>query len=293
LALLVQAVVASFRAAAVARGLGLEHRCPTDITVESDPDLLRRMLANLLDNAIKFTASGAVAVEVTADGGEVEIAVRDSGPGIAPEHHRLVFEDLVQLPRAGADHPPGHGLGLGIVRRAAALLNVDIALDSARGRGAVFRWRMPRADAEPGTSVAADTAPSLVGKQLLILDDNTMVRAAYAKALAHAGAEICTAGTIAEALGNARRADAAVVDWRLAEDGDGFTAIERLRDQHPAMPVVMVTADTGPKIAEAARRYGVVLLRKPVDASTLARALLGAISGPAVHHGSPSAGPLP
>lgn len=290
LALLVQAVVASFRAAAVVRGIGLEHQCPNDITVETDPDLLRRILSNLVDNAIKFTSSGAVSVQVAAGDLDVEIAVRDSGPGIAPEHHRLVFEDLVQLPGQGLDHRSGHGLGLGIVRRAAALLRVDIKLESQPGAGAVFRWRMPRAATQPGVSVAPDGVPSLVGKRFLVLDDDAMVRGAYANALAAAGAEICTAATIAEALRNTGQVNAAVIDWRLAEEGDGFTAIERLRERRPVLPVVMVTADTGPKIAEAAQRCGAVLLRKPVDASTLVRALLGAIAGPPMHETRSSAG---
>ena len=277
---LASAVAASFRAAAAARGLELRSRCPAGIAVHADPDLLRRMLSNLVDNAIKFTPSGTVDIDVTADEREVEIAVRDSGPGIANEHHGLIFEDLVQLPGDDKSRPQGHGLGLGIVRRAAALLNVKVTVDSAPGRGATFRWRVPRAAAEDSAAAQESSDWSLAGRRVIVLDDDAMVRGAYANALAGTGASARTAATIADALALADDADVALVDWRLAEDADGFVAIERLRERHPGLPVVMVTADTGLTIAEAARQQHVALLRKPVDVATLGRALATAIAGP-------------
>ena len=277
---LASAVAASFRAAAAARGLELRSRCPAGIAVHADPDLLRRMLSNLIDNAIKFTPSGTVDIDVTADEREVEIAVRDSGPGIANEHHGLIFEDLVQLPGDDKSRPQGHGLGLGIVRRAAALLNVKVTVDSAPGRGATFRWRVPRAAAEDSAAAQESSDWSLAGRRVIVLDDDAMVRGAYANALAGTGACARTAATIADALALADDADVALVDWRLAEDADGFVAIERLRERRPGLPVVMVTADTGLTIAEAARQQQVALLRKPVDVATLGRALATAIAGP-------------
>ena len=281
---LASAVAASFRAAAAARGLELRSRCPAGIAVHADPDLLRRMLSNLIDNAIKFTPSGTVDIDVTADEREVEIAVRDSGPGIANEHHGLIFEDLVQLPGDDKSRPQGHGLGLGIVRRAAALLNVKVTVDSAPGRGATFRWRVARAAAEDSAAAQESSDWSLAGRRVIVLDDDAMVRGAYANALAGTGASARTAATIADALALADDADVALVDWRLAEDADGFVAIERLRERRPGLPVVMVTADTGLTIAEAARQQQVALLRKPVDVATLGRALATAIAGPEPGH---------
>jgi len=278
IALPVQAVMASFRAAATARGLDLRCDCPNDIEVVSDPELMRRMLANVVDNAIKFTDAGAVTVQVTAEDRDVQIAVRDTGPGIAPEHHGLIFEDTVQLRGDGGDRPPGHGLGLGIVRRTAALLKVDVIVDSAPGRGSVFHWRMPRAAASAVAVPPVHVETRLQGRQVLILDDDAMVRGAYANALSSAGAQMHTAATIAEAIGPAELADAVVVDWRLRDNETAFMAIERLRQRRPRLPMVMVTADTGAEIAEAAKQAGVAaLLRKPVDAAELARALANAI----------------
>jgi signal transduction histidine kinase/CheY-like chemotaxis protein len=279
---LVGTVVATFRAAAVARGLELRGDCPDGLAVHTDPELLRRMLANLIDNAIKFTPAGAVDVMVSANEREVEVAIRDSGPGIAPEHHRIVFEDLVRLPRGPQEQrPPGHGLGLGIVRRAAALMGLKVEIDSVSGPGATFRWRMPRAATEDRADAVAGAGWSLAGRRVIVLDDDPMVRAAYAKALEGIGARADTAATIADAMARVGSADAAIVDWRLTEDADGFVAIGQLRERRPGLPVVMVTADTGLAIADAADRHGVALLRKPVDRATLGHALTVAIAGPA------------
>lgn len=280
LAPLLQGVVTGFRAPAIARGIALSQRCAADLIVDTDPDLMRRLVANLVDNGIKFTFAGAVSVEVDADESEVRIAVRDTGPGIAAADQRRVFEDLVQLPQPDGERAPGHGLGLGIVRRTAALLGIEVQLDSAEGRGCVFSWRMPRAGAQPGAATAAVSIPSLAGQRVLILDDDARVRNAYAHALSGVGAEVRAAGTIDEALLLAGDIDSAVVDWRLAGDEDGFAAIERLRALHRDIPMVMVTADTGRAIAEAAAQHRVALLRKPVDAATLASAL-GAAMKPA------------
>jgi len=288
---LLTAVMASFGAAAAARGVGLQADCPPGLEVHTDPDLLRRMLANLVDNAIKFSpAGGTVEVRVKETDGppsEAELTVQDGGPGIAPENHRLVFEDLVQLPAqgSGAASAPGHGLGLGIVRRMAELLDVPVALESSLGAGACFRLRLPRAAPAGAGSPAGEGAAepwSLAGRCVLVLEDDPMVRGAYLNALGAMGCRVLSAATLDEALGQVGEPDAVVVDCRLSGGVSGFDAAERLRAQRssrPALPIVMVTADTDPAVIEAARRQALPLLRKPVDDRGLGRALAAAIEG--------------
>ena len=292
---LLTAVMASFGAAASARGVGLRADCPIGLEVRTDPDLLRRMLANLVDNAIKFSpAGGQVEVRVRtreapdASKDEVELTVQDSGPGLAPENHRLVFEDLVQLqaPGSGAAPPAaGHGLGLGIVRRMAELLGVPVELESSLGAGACFRLRLPRAapvGADGPEGEGANAPWSLAGRCVLVLEDDPMVRGAYLNALGAMGCRVLSAATLDEALGQVGEPDAVVVDCRLGGGVSGFDAAERLRAQrsaNPALPIVMVTADTDPAVVEAARRQALPLLRKPVDDRGLGRALAAAIEG--------------
>ncbi|RUR69351.1 response regulator [Variovorax guangxiensis] len=291
---LLTAVMASFGAAAAARQIGLHTTCPPGLEVRTDPDLLRRMLANLVDNAIKFSpAQGQVVVRACtrdAPDAEVELTVQDSGPGIAPENHRIVFEDLVQLHATGpgaalAATTAGHGLGLGIVRRMAELLDVPVELESSLGAGACFRLRLPRASTAGAECFEGDGAGSqwsLAGRCVLVLEDDPMVRGAYLNALGAMGCRVLPAATLDEALGHIDEPDAVVVDCRLGDGLSGFDAAERLRKQRraqPALPVVMVTADTDPAVVEAARRQALPLLRKPVDDQRLGRALAAAIEG--------------
>jgi len=273
---LVAAVAASFGAAAGARQIGLDTACPPELAVRTDPDLLRRMLANLVDNAIKFTpVGGDVALQVVAEEDEVTVTVRDSGPGIAPEHHRIVFEDLVQLHGPGATPASGHGLGLGIVRRMAELLQLKVQLESSAGAGASFRLRLPRATGGDANGDEARAPWSLAGRCVLVLEDDPMVRGAYLNALGASGCRVLSAGTLDEALAHLdhARPDAVVVDCQLAEGASGFEAVRRMRALHAGLPAVMVTADTGQEAVDAAQAQALPLLRKPVDDLSLGRTL--------------------
>lgn len=278
---LVAAVMGSFGAAAASRQLKLQWHCPSEIAVHSDPDLLRRILANLVDNAIKFTpAGGQVELQVVAHERDVELMVHDTGPGIAPENHQLIFEDLVRLGANGPAGVGGHGLGLGIVRRMADLLNVAITVESAAGAGSAFRLRLPLADSTQAAVDASEPTWSLAGRRVLVLDDDSMVRGAYVNALAAMGCRAMAAATLDEATLQLSGAgcDAAVVDFHLGGGIEGLEAIERLRALRPSLPMVMVSADKDDAVVSAARRHALALLRKPVDAPTLGRAISAAIA---------------
>ncbi|MBJ2156648.1 ATP-binding response regulator [Variovorax sp. IB41] len=278
---LLTAITASFNARAHDEGVGLALQCPDGIAVVSDPDLLRRILANLVDNAIKFTPRGGrVDLTASARTADVEIAIRDTGLGIATEHHAVIFEDLVRLQRAGTPAPAGHGLGLGIVRRMAELLQVPIHLDSTPGVGSTFRITLPLADATHDLDDVPELRWSLAGRRVLVLDDDAMVRGAYVNALGAMGCRAFAASTLDEATDaiHSSPCDAAVIDFRLGNGADGFAAIARLRDAQPDLAVVMVSADRDEALVTAADRQGLLLLRKPVDSPTLGGALAAAIS---------------
>jgi signal transduction histidine kinase/CheY-like chemotaxis protein len=277
---LVDGLVDTFRAAAAARGETLRAQSPPQAGVHTDPALLRRMLSNLVDNAIKFSPAGtAVDVDVTADDASVTVTVRDAGPGIAPQDHARIFEDLVQLPAAAGTAPAGHGLGLGIVRRLGDLLGVAASLDSARGQGAAFSLTLPRARAVDDAAPAAVDAARLSGCRVLVLDDDSMVRGAYVNALGGMGCRVWSAATIGEAEARAAQCapQAAVIDCSLGDGEDGFAALERLKRQHPGLAAVMVSAHTDAATSAQARGHAIALLRKPVDAATLSSALVTAL----------------
>ena len=130
-----------FRLLAEAKGLRFEAR-PLQVQVLSDFLLLERLLRNLLANAVRYTASGGVifAAQRAAEG--VVISVADTGPGIAKEHRKRIFEEFVQV-REGSGG--GVGLGLAIVRRIDALLGLGLRLVSDPPRGSEFSVRLPEA----------------------------------------------------------------------------------------------------------------------------------------------------
>ncbi len=112
-------------------------------TVRGDRDRLRQILVNLIDNAVKYSPEGdEVQVEVQASNGRVLIEVRDRGPGISPEHQRMIFEKFGRA-QVGEKAKPGTGLGLFIARSIAEAHGGTLEVRSAPDRGATFRLSLP------------------------------------------------------------------------------------------------------------------------------------------------------
>jgi signal transduction histidine kinase len=102
------------------------------------------VLKNLLTNALKFTDEGVVAIAARPQGEGVEFLVRDTGIGIAPETHTLIFEPFRQVDSSTTRRHGGVGLGLYIVRQLLELLGGTVSIDSELGKGATFRVWIPR-----------------------------------------------------------------------------------------------------------------------------------------------------
>jgi signal transduction histidine kinase len=133
-----------FEPQARTRGLRLSV-LPTAVVVDTDPALLRRILDNLLGNALQYTATGGVLLAARRRRGGVLIQVWDTGEGIAPERQESVFAEFTRGDAAPAAAMAGQGLGLGlaIVRRLAGLLHGYISLRSVPGKGSVFSLWLP------------------------------------------------------------------------------------------------------------------------------------------------------
>ena len=122
------------------------HVLPPDACVCADRDRLRQILTNLLGNAAKFTESGTIELWAEVAGDGVRIAVRDSGPGIAPDDQERIFEPFRQV--EGANAKLGAGLGLAIARRLSELMKGTLTVDSTLGVGSTFWVTLP-ATSEP------------------------------------------------------------------------------------------------------------------------------------------------
>jgi len=257
-------------------------RCPPGAVAWSDAVALRRVLANLVDNAVKFTPQGRVLLAVRArrrDAGPAwRVEVRDSGIGIAPGAQERVFGDFEQIGNAERNLQRGHGLGLAIVRRLAARLGIRVTLRSAPGRGSVFGFELAAApvDAMPPALSALKPAPEAAlalrpGLAVLVVEDNAVVADSLESLLNQWEAEPRVYGSAAEALALAdlRALDVALCDIRLPGTLDGIALATRLQQQKPSLTIALVSADIGEATLRLAAERGWHALRKPVQPAEL------------------------
>jgi signal transduction histidine kinase len=128
------------------KGVQLRLRKPVPyISLMADVTMFRQVLMNLLSNAVKFTDQGEVEVTVTEEGGDFILEVKDSGIGIDPQHHRLIFDKFFRVrPPAGAPTRQGSGLGLSIVQGLVEVLGGKVTVESSLGEGSRFTVRLPK-----------------------------------------------------------------------------------------------------------------------------------------------------
>jgi signal transduction histidine kinase len=274
-----------FAGQAEAKGLQLRFK-PGGRVAVSDPQLLERILSNLVANAIKYTKEGGVVVVARGHGSHMTIEVRDTGPGMAPSELPHVFEEFYQIDNASRDRTHGLGMGLAIVKRLVQLLDHPLEVKSIVGRGTVFKLRVPQRDIDEyyGMSLEADTVPAEVGdiRKLLVIDDEEAIREGTRLLLERMGYEVLTAGTIADALevvtAHGDQLQGVVSDLRLAHGEDGVDAIARVQAAIGApIPAVLITGDTSQSEVRRAHESGHTVLFKPVQPRDLV-SVLGKLS---------------
>ena len=268
-------------------------RCPAGAAAWTDTVSLRRVLANLVDNAVKFTPRGRVLLAVRARRREAgpawRIEVRDSGIGIPAEAQERVFDDFEQIGNVERNLQRGHGLGLAIVRRLAAQLGIEVALRSAPGRGSVFSFELPAApdgaavtrslpSPQAGNGAAAHNALP-PGLAVLVVEDNAVVADSLLALLRQWGVAPRVYASAAEALALAdlRALDAALCDIRLPGTLDGIALAERLQRQKPSLTIALISADINEATQRLALERGWHALRKPVQPDELHGVLLKAL----------------
>ncbi len=259
---------------------------PTSLTVRSDPNLLRRLVQNLVSNAIKYTPSGRVLVGARRHGKEVVIQVMDSGIGIPASKFRTVFKEFARL-EEGMRTASGLGLGLSIVDRIARVLNHPVQLSSKQGKGTTFRVVMPLDQSAPATATVSDMpaggkgAIPLKGLRVLCIDNEPKIIEGMELLLSGWGCTVTSAGSI-EALDAIVAADKTPPDVIIADyhlgDGSGIGAILRLRALYESdVPAVLITADRTAEVRAEAERQNITLQHKPVRPAAL-RAFITQVS---------------
>ena len=269
-------------AAGLAGEKGLKFSCvPTSAWAKTDPALLRRILQNLIANAIKYTGQGGVVVGVRRAGAGLRIEVWDNGPGIPQAEQAAIFEEFQRGSSDEAAKEPGAGLGLAIVQRTAALLGHTIQLTSNPGRGTRFAVLLPRGDSrnaaaagQQRASMMAGAAPADWSRRLVLLLENDAEIANGMHALFQRwGCPLLSAPSY-EHLMEMLEDEEAVPDFLIADldldtPTNGLMAIERLRKLHPGLPAALVTANHSAEVGSEAAALGVERFVKPARPAEL------------------------
>ena len=243
---------------------------PTRLATRSDPQLLGRILRNLVSNAIKYTDRGRVLIGCRRRGDRVRIEVWDTGCGIPADQQRQIFWEFVQVKERGRSRS-GLGLGLAIVDRLAKLLGHSVEIRSWPGRGSVFAVDMAL---ERSPSAASSTVPTAVvpdaifaGKLIAILEDDPAITEALTGLLRAWGASPVAASddcALLRAL-SGRIPDAVIADRDLGQGGDGFAALSRLEATlGVSLPALVLTGDYDVRDLERVNEAGRRVLHKPV-----------------------------
>jgi signal transduction histidine kinase/CheY-like chemotaxis protein len=301
---IVEEVLSLISARARSKGLAFEVRYQTEIpeTIETDPTRLRQILINLIGNAIKFTESGSVRLNIRylpanqppVERGWLGYDIIDSGVGMSPEQASQIFKPFTQADETMSRRYGGTGLGLTISRYLARMLGGDITFTSEPGRGSAFSAMIATGDLtgvsmiqplhvlnEPRNDPSGQsqaTASSSLSCRILLVEDGPDNQRLISFLLKKAGAEVQIAENGREAVERLMAADLPPVDLVLMDMQmpvmDGYQATRALRESGFTKPIIALTAhamstDRDKCLAAGCDDY----ISKPIDRARLYRVI--------------------
>lgn len=259
-------VVATQAPLAQLKGLRLHH-ASRSLFVRTDPALLERLILNLISNAVRYTERGGILVGYRRRNGKTWLEVWDTGIGIPAHLTDEVFEEFRQIGDRCEDG--GSGLGLAIVARTAALLNLQIRVQSREGKGSMFAIELP-----PGRAhrIVDHSQPERRNLRIALVDDNQQVLDALDYSLSSVGHEVIAAtsgASLAEGLAG-EAPDVVISDYRLSRNETGMDVIDNCKRQFgDTLPAVLVTGDTDPQVLRTMNNRGIVVQHKPLQLESL------------------------
>ncbi|HKX42409.1 MAG TPA: GAF domain-containing protein, partial [Burkholderiaceae bacterium] len=275
---------------AAEKQLDLAYLFEGDVPAALDGDVtrLRQILLNLLANAVKFTEAGEVVLTVNAKppaGGRCELAfaVRDTGIGLTPDGMGRLFQRFSQADSSTTRRYGGTGLGLAISKRLAELMGGSMWAESeGTGRGSTFRFTIvaPVASATPSARREfAGEQPALVGKRMLVVDDNATNRKVLALQSSKWGMQVRDTASPAQALqwlGAGEAFDVAILDMHMPEI-DGLQLARAVRGTGATLPLVLFSS-LGRREAGDTDGLFAACLGKPLHQSQLFDTLVGLLA---------------
>jgi two-component system, sensor histidine kinase len=291
LAPLVRGLVVQHSATAEKKGIRMVAMVPPERYVLADLLMLKRVLSNLMDNAIKFSPEDArIVVAARPVGANWCVQVRDAGPGIALAEQAKVFEEFVQLHNPERDRALGMGLGLAIAKRFVDLMDGKLSVRSAPGAGTCMSVLLPKVwpqandysssgkfmHSQPQALMPLEplTVPDSLrvvlrstGKALLLVEDDKLVAQAIMQLMKDLDVPVLHATSALAAMPLAHRACLAACDVRLPGNTSGLELAVSLTQMR--IGALLMTGETSVQVRDAALRHGLMLLVKPVKPQAL------------------------
>ncbi|ROV61128.1 response regulator [Vibrio ponticus] len=267
---------------ALAKQQGIEFSMvPSQLLVESDPKLLRRVVQNFLTNAFRYSPRGKVVLGVRRDDDDVRIEVWDNGEGINEDKQQEIFEEFNRGNQVRSDQ--GLGLGLAISKGIANVLGHQIAMRSWPGSGSVFSIRLKRAAFAAPQAVASpiQAASDLSHIKVLCVDNETDILIGMEQLLTRWGCDVRCAVDIVEsmqAIEDAWQPDVILSDYRLDNGRTGLEVLQQCRLRlGDSFIGVIISADRTPDMLAGIESNSFSFIPKPVKPLKL-RAILNRIA---------------
>lgn len=267
------------------KGLSLRYK-PNEVWVMTDPTMVALILRNLISNAIRYTHTGGILVGVKMLPSKnhsllidyCQVSVWDTGCGMKSEEIDLVFDSFYQIERNKTTEQ-GLGLGLSIVKGMSQLLRADLKVKSNLGVGSQFSIVLPVCEEIPLNINCSHAATDyLIGKTVLIVDDDDTVLKSMQVLLESWGCRTVTVQTLSEAIEAFRshQPDIVITDLRLTNGETGedvILAISDSTDLSKPPPFVILTANTSPQLLSGTKTVKPTILHKPIDPKTFRESL--------------------
>ncbi|MEN9771185.1 MAG: hypothetical protein RLZZ180_2815 [Pseudomonadota bacterium] len=257
-----------------------------DQWVRSDPLLLEALLANLISNAVKYTAHGIVEVEVSQMNDEVCISVCDTGIGVRYDKLDIIFKEFVRLDGT-VSGTEGLGLGLSIVKRYAGLMGHRLSVQSLPAQGSRFSVFIKSCDPvkDEGSKAEAEEGTAqmrLRSLRVLVVDNVDLLLGSMVKTLSGWGCQVHGARNLVQAIDitKSEPIDLLISDYHLGDlEPDGLQLIRALQQRSPGpLPALLMTGDVSSRLELDARSQGVPVLHKPVRPQLLREHVLAQLS---------------
>ena len=271
---LLQPIAEEYRLLGENKGLQFEAKIPS-VGSRTDVQLFKRIVQNLLTNAIRYTQQGEVSLVVTVLD-QVQLSVTDTGIGIAQDDLERIFQDFEQVSSVGAQ--TGLGLGLAITSRICKILGYPLTVDSKPGHGSTFTISLPIVKLDhtrqPSRIEIKAEKRDLGGTCVLVIDNEDNILQALAQRLQAWGCEVLPASGPEQARTqlDSAKIDLIIADYHLDEGKNGVELIQQLQAiADYEVPAIVNSGDHGDDIREIATSAGYDFIAKPVKPATLKR----------------------